>query len=89
MMTPAQASDFLRVYALDNHNTISTNDLRQIEEVRTLLGAIMEMVEDETRAYEAKLADEETHRWEFGSHSISECRIDWCGRYRGQRRDAR
>jgi len=36
--------------------------------------------------YEAKLREEETHRWEFGHHPIAECRIDWCGRYRGQRR---
>jgi len=36
--------------------------------------------------YEARLREEETHRWEFGHHPIAECRIDWCGRYRGQRR---
>lgn len=40
------------------------------------------------KAYEDKLAAEEIHTWEFGQHHISECRIDWCGRYRGQRRDS-
>jgi hypothetical protein len=40
------------------------------------------------KAHEAALAAEETHTWEFGQHHISECRIDWCGRYRGQRRDS-
>ena len=43
---------------------------------------LLEMAHDEARERE-----ETTHRWEFGSHSISSCRIDWCGRYRGQRRD--
>lgn len=43
----------------------------------------------ETRKkHEAALAVEETHTWEFGQHHISECRIDWCGRYRGQRRNS-
>lgn len=27
------------------------------------------------------------HKWEFGDHPISSCAPDWCGRYRGQRRD--
>lgn len=40
------------------------------------------------KAHEAALAAEEIHTWEFGQHHISECRIDWCGRYRGQRRDS-
>lgn len=38
------------------------------------------------QAYET--AQEEIHKWEFGQHRISECRIDWCGRYHGQRRDS-
>lgn len=29
------------------------------------------------------------HKWEFGEHPISRCQPDWCGRYRGQRRDSR
>lgn len=40
------------------------------------------------KAYEDKLAAEETHTWEFGQHHIGECQIDWCGRYRGQRRES-
>lgn len=40
------------------------------------------------QTYDAQAAAEETHTWEFGSHHISECQIDWCGRYRGQRRDS-
>jgi hypothetical protein len=38
--------------------------------------------------YDAQLTEEETHKWEFGEHHISQCQIDWCGRYRGQRRDS-
>lgn len=38
--------------------------------------------------YDAQVTAEETHKWDFGSHHISECQIDWCGRYRGQRRDS-
>jgi len=37
--------------------------------------------------YDAQLTEEETHKWEFGEHHISQCQMDWCGRYRGQRRD--
>ena len=51
--------------------------------VKAVLAANMVASQDE---YDAKLREEETHRWEFGHHSIAECRIDWCGRYRGQRR---
>lgn len=40
------------------------------------------------RAYEAAQATEETHTWKFGQHHISECRVDWCGHYSGQRRDS-
>lgn len=40
------------------------------------------------QAYEAAQAAEETHTWEFGQHHISECRVDWCGHYSGQRRDS-
>lgn len=49
-------------------------------------GILAQSIVDANREWEALLRDEETHRWEFGHHSIAECRIDWCGRYRGQRR---
>lgn len=39
------------------------------------------------KAHEDKLAAEEIHKWEFGHHHISECQIDWCGHYSGQRRE--
>jgi hypothetical protein len=52
---------------------------------RVLAEAIVKAQTD----YDARLREEETHRWEFGHHSIAECQIDWCGRYRGQRRDTR
>jgi hypothetical protein len=39
------------------------------------------------QAYEAALAAETVHKWEFGEHPISRCQPDWCGRYRGQRRN--
>jgi hypothetical protein len=39
------------------------------------------------QAYEAALAADTVHKWEFGEHPISRCQPDWCGRYRGQRRD--
>jgi len=41
-----------------------------------------------TQAYGEALADETVHKWEFGEHPISRCQPDWCGRYRGQRRDS-
>jgi hypothetical protein len=53
--------------------------------VKAVLSREMVVAQDE---YDAKLADEETHKWEFGQHHISDCRIDWCGRYRGQRRES-
>jgi hypothetical protein len=40
------------------------------------------------QAYELQAADETVHKWEFGEHPISRCQVDWCGRYRGQRRDS-
>lgn len=58
---------------------VFTSTLRQV------LSDRMVKAQDE---YDAKLADEETHKWEFGQHHISDCRIDWCGRYRGQRRES-
>ena len=51
--------------------------------VKATLAANMVASQDD---YDARLREEETHRWEFGHHSIAECRIDWWGRYRGQRR---
>lgn len=40
------------------------------------------------QAYEDQEAAELIHKWEFGEHPISRCAPDWCGRYRGQRRDS-
>jgi len=57
--------------------------LRFADHVREVLSKNLIIAQDE---YDATLTAEETHRWEFGHHSIAECRIDWCGRYRGQRR---
>lgn len=51
-------------------------------------GILAEEIVAAAQKHEAKLAAEEIHTWEFGQHHISECRIDWCGRYRGQRRDS-
>lgn len=53
--------------------------------VRRVLAKAIVTAQDE---YDAKLSDETTHKWEFGQHAISDCRIDWCGRYRGQRRES-
>lgn len=51
---------------------------------RVLAKAIVAAQED----YDAQVTAEETHLWDFGSHHISQCQIDWCGRNRGQRRDS-
>ena len=57
--------------------------LRFADHVREVLSKNLIIAQDE---YDARLREEETHRWEFGHHSIAECQVDWCGRYRGQRR---
>ena len=36
--------------------------------------------------YEDRLKAEQTHHWRQGDHPISECAVDVCGRWPGQRR---
>src|SRR5215469_2130748 len=55
---------------------------------RHILSVLVREIASANDRYAAQVADEEIHKWEFGQHHISECRIDWCGRYRGQRRDS-
>ncbi len=60
-----------------------SNRMEFADHVREVLSKNLIIAQDE---YDARLREEETHRWEFGHHSIAECQVDWCGRYRGQRR---
>ena len=53
-----------------------------------IMGIIGQRVIAANNAYEAVLSDEMLHEWEFGEHHIIQCSRDWCGRYRGQRRDS-
>jgi hypothetical protein len=59
---------------------------------RVLAKAIVAANED----YDATLKAEEVHRapppdrtYQYPAHSISECRTDFCGRHKGQRRNSR
>lgn len=65
---------------------ISTADPKRTED--HIRGVLARNLMAANAEYDAKLADETVHKWEFGEHAISDCRIDWCGRYRGQRRDS-
>jgi hypothetical protein len=81
------ASDWAEVERITDEIIVPAYRGMSREEFRThvkaTLAANMVIAQDE---YDAALEAESTHKWEFGSHSISECRIDWCGRYKGQRR---
>lgn len=63
---------------------ISTADPQRTED--HIRGVLARNLMAANREWDERLTAEATHLWEFGSHSISACRIDWCGRYRGQRR---
>ena len=84
-LTPSDWAEIKRI-TTEIMTGISTADPEATEShIRNVLArAIVSANED----YDATLRDETTHNWEFGSHSISECQIDWCGRNRGQRRES-
>lgn len=84
-LTPSDWAEIKRI-TTEIMSGISTADPAATES--HIRGVLARAIVSANAEYDAKLADEATHKWEFGSHSISECRIDWCGRYRGQRRDS-
>lgn len=57
----------------------------------SVLDLLTRRVTEAGRAYEAQLAAEEQHHvpgWAEPPHRISDCYPEYCGRYRGQRRDS-
>src|SRR6185437_17060466 len=57
----------------------------------SILALLTRRVTEAGRAYEKQLAAEEQHHvpgWQEPPHHIGYCYPEYCGRYRGQRRDA-